>query len=89
MDEKYFNQPFKIYWTRGTKKIDTRVATVKPETQVAKFCDKFSMKTALMWDEELQEFKDKPSTLQVFQLERDVDGSGDEMKLTGKEIDMG
>ena len=93
MDEKYFNEAFKIYWTRGSKKIDTRVATVKPDTQVAKFNDKFSMKTALMWDEEMQEFKDKPSTLQVFHLTREQetdDGAPmEELKLTGEEIDMG
>lgn len=42
------------------------------------------MKTALQWDPELEEYRDKPSTLQVFLLERD-----DEEMLTGKEIDMG
>ena len=40
--------------------IDTRKAVVKPETQIAKFNDKFSMKTVLQWDEEIQEFKPKP-----------------------------
>lgn len=59
-DPKYFNQPFKIYWTRGKKMIDTRKSVVKAETQIAKFNDKFSMKTILQWDEELQEFKPKP-----------------------------
>ena len=68
-DPKYFNQPFKIYWARGKKMIDTRKAIVKPETQIAKFNDKFSMKTVLQWDEELQEFKPKPvSTTIPFHL---------------------
>ena len=65
-DPKYFNQPFKIYWTRGKKKIDTRKAIVKPETQIAKFNDKFSMKTVLQWDEEGQEFKAKPVCNNLF-----------------------
>ena len=33
--------------------IDTRKSVVKAETQIAKFNDKFSMKTILQWDEEL------------------------------------
>ena len=40
-DMKYFGEAFKIYWTRGTRKIDTRVAIVKNDTQTAKFNDKF------------------------------------------------
>ena len=43
--------------------IDTRKAVVKPETQIAKFNDKFSMKTVLQWDEEIQEFKPKPVSI--------------------------
>lgn len=69
-DKKYFNEAFKIYWTRGKKKIDTRVAVVKPDTQIGKFNDKFQMKTVLQYDEESNEFKPKPSTLNLFQLEK-------------------
>lgn len=69
-DKKYFNQAFKIYWTRGKKKIDTRMAIVKPDTQIGKFNDKFQMKTVLQYDEENKEFKPKPSTLNLFLLEK-------------------
>lgn len=31
-DPKYFQEAFKIYWTRGTKKIDTRTALVRSDT---------------------------------------------------------
>ena len=40
-DMKYFGEAFKIYWTRGHRKIDTRIAIMKPDTQTAKFDDKF------------------------------------------------
>ena len=39
---------------------------IKPETQIAKFNDKFSMKTVLQYDEELKEFKSKPVSLTNF-----------------------
>lgn len=57
---------------------------VQPDSQIAKFNDKFSMKTALQWDPDLEEYRDKPSTLQVFLLETD-----EEEMFTGQEIDMG
>jgi len=41
------------------------------------------MRTVLQYDEETDEFKDKPSNLQVFLLEK----SGD--NLSGKEIELG
>ena len=69
-DKKYFNEAFKIYWTRGKKKIDTRVAVIKPDTQIGKFNDKFQMKTVLQFDEETKEFKPKPSTLNLYLLEK-------------------
>ena len=62
-DPQYFGQAFKIYWSRNNKKIDTRVGLMKPETQVAKFNDKFQMKTVLQQDKESGEFKDKLSIL--------------------------
>ena len=46
-DFKYLGQQFKIYWTRGKRKIDTHVATVQKDTQIAKFNDKFQMRTVL------------------------------------------
>ena len=32
IDEKYFGETFKIYWTRGKKKIDTRKGIVRSDT---------------------------------------------------------
>jgi len=40
-DPKHFGQAFKIYWSRTKKKIDTRVAILKKDTQIARFNDKF------------------------------------------------
>ena len=40
-DFKYLGQSFKIYWTRGKRKIDTHTAIVQKDTQIAKFNDKF------------------------------------------------
>ena len=62
-DKKYLGQYFKIYWSRGKRKIDTRKAMVKDDTQTAKFNDKFQMKTVLQYDEETDEFKDKPVSI--------------------------
>ena len=58
-DMKYFGEAFKIYWTRGHRKIDTRTAILRSDTQTAKFNDKFQMKTVLQYDEENDEFKEK------------------------------
>lgn len=69
-DPKYFMQAFKVYWIRGKRKIDTKVAVVREDTQTAKFNDKFQMKTVLQYDEESQQFRDKPSILQVYLLEK-------------------
>ena len=71
-DRKYFNEAFKIYWTRGKKKIDTRTSIVRPDTQTARFNDKFQMKTLLLYDPDLDDFKPKPSILQLFLLEKKV-----------------
>ena len=62
-DNKYVGEAFKIYWTRGKRKIDTRTAVVKADTKIAKFSDKFQMKTVLQYDEEKDEFKPKHSEL--------------------------
>jgi hypothetical protein len=43
------------------------------------------MRTVLMYDEDSEEFKDKPSNLTVFLLEKKYP----EETLTGKEIDLG
>ena len=40
-DTSHCGEPFKIYWSRGKKKIDTRTAVVRPDTMIAKFSDKF------------------------------------------------
>lgn len=62
-DKKWFGETFKVYWARGKRKIDTRKGVVRPDTQTAKFSDKFQMKTVLQYDEEADEFKPKPSIL--------------------------
>lgn len=94
-DPKYFGETFKIYWTRGKKKIDTRKGVVKPDTQTARFGDKFQMKTVLQYDEPNDEFKPKPSILQLVQLEKKPDTEQDQgfsqkkAELTGNEIEIG
>ena len=86
-DQKYFGEHFKIDWAQGKKRIDTKVAKVNPDTQIAKFVDKFSMKTNLHWDEENNAYRPKPSSLQVFWLEKElVDGRS---QLTGKKTQIG
>jgi len=62
-DPKHFGEAFRIYWSRGKKKIDTRIAVARQDTQTAKFSDKFQMKTVLQYDEETDEFKPKLSDL--------------------------
>ena len=62
-------EAFKIYWTRGKRKIDTRTAVLK-DTKIAKFIDKFQMKTVLQYNEENDQFKPKHSELQVYHLEK-------------------
>lgn len=69
-DPKHFGEAFRIYWSRGKKKIDTRIAVARQDTQTAKFSDKFQMKTVLQYDEETDEFKPKLSDLQVYLLEK-------------------
>ena len=92
-DKKYFNEAFKIYWMHGKKKIDTRVAVVRSDTQTAKFADKFQMRTVLNYDEENDEYKGKPSVLQLYLLQKALptpeDGENVKLQLTGKEFEMG
>ena len=82
-DIKFFNEQFKIYWIRNKKKIDTRTATVNPDTQTAKFSDKFQMRTVLQVNEETGEFKSKPSELQVIHL-----SEGTEIDIGSVQIDL-
>ena len=105
-DPKYFMEAFKVYWiesearersTPGSQ--GSRVAIVNEDTQTAKFNDKFQMKTVLQFDEESQQFKEKPSILQVYLLEKKPEDEqphwdGKDFKsykpaLTGQEIDLG
>ena len=67
-DPKFFGQAFKIYWSRAKKKIDTRMALMKKDTQVAKFNDKFQMKTILRMDKETGEFESKPVSARPFNI---------------------
>lgn len=72
---------------------------VRPDTQTAKFGDKFQMKTVLQYDEETEEFKAKPSILQLCMLEKspsspaydpeDASLSKYKPELTGREIEYG
>ena len=83
-DPKYVGEAFKIYWTRGKRKIDTRTAVAKQDTQIAKFSDKFQMKTVLQYDEERDEFKPKHSDLQVYHLEKKTDDGDQPQDKNGK-----
>ena len=86
-DPKFHNQSTKIFWTRGKKNIDTRAAIINQDTHIAKFNDKFSMKTILQWDESRQDFVDKPTFLIVVQLEKDETGETND--LTGNQSEIG
>lgn len=86
-DPKHFGEAFKIYWSRGKKKIDTRIAVARQDTQTAKFSDKFQMKTVLQYDEETDEFKPKLSDLQVYLLEKKPPGE-EQQPQDGKKIKL-
>ena len=44
-DPKYSMQSFKVYWIRGKKKIDTRVAVLKEDTHTAEFLNSMTRST--------------------------------------------
>ena len=47
------------------------------------------MKTNLHWDEDNHTYKAKPSSLQVFWLEKETPSEGRQIMLTGKKTSIG